>query len=172
MATADEVLEFIAVDGLRSQELARLEPFQRAVFACCCAQRLLHAQDAGGHHPLAQRAVRLAWDLAFGDSTDDPEPVLDELEALGEELDKDALAASFWALATAARGGAETAAWAGQRGTDHAFELLDQSDTSDQPLEVDSIDPIVQREYLAQRSDLDRVSSAESSSSLAELRPH
>ncbi|PKQ24227.1 MAG: hypothetical protein CVT65_03995 [Actinobacteria bacterium HGW-Actinobacteria-5] len=172
MATADEVLEFIAVDGVRSQELARLLPFQRAVFACCCAQRLLDAKDAGGDHPLAQRAVRLAWDLALGDSTEDPEPVLDELEALGEELDQDALAASFYALATAARGGAETAAWAGQRGTDHAFELLDRSDRSYRPLEVDAIDPIVQREYLAQRSDLDRVSSAESSSSLAELRLH
>lgn len=170
VASTDEVLDFIAVDGTRARELDRLKPFQRAVFSCCCAQRLLNESSPGADHPLAKRAVNLAWELVLGAPDDDAKAVLDELEALGDELDQDALAASFYALATAARGGAETAAWAGQIGTDHAFELVSQAEGPYRPLEIDASDPIVDREYQAQRSDLDRVSTAPSPTSLADLR--
>ena len=145
-------------------------PFQRAVFACCCAQRLLKEAGIGEGQSPARLAVDLAWDLILGDPDDDPEAMLDELEALGDELDQDALAASFFALATAARGGAETAGWAGQRGTDHAFEVVSQDVSLYRPLEIDATDPVVQREYQAQRSYLNRVSRAPTPAGLGDLR--
>ncbi len=171
VSSADEVLDFIAIDGTRARELALLQPFQQTVFACCCAQRLIAATGADADHPLARRAVNLAWELVLGDSDEDPEAVLHALAALGDALDQDVLAASLYALATAAGGGAVTAAWAGQRGTDRAFDLVSWArGATFRPLEIDAVDPLVDGEYQAQCSDLNRVSSAPNPAALADMR--
>lgn len=170
MATANEVLSYHPGNGLE-QTLAELTEQQRAVFACCCAQRLLAVPSAGGDHPLAARTVDAAWRVASGERDDEADIILADLDALGDELDQDAIASGYYALKAAMTGEISFAGWAASRGLDHAFELADPDGRVFRPVEVDALEPSIQSEFNAQLLDLDKIKRAATEVDLLALRP-
>jgi hypothetical protein len=141
---------------LTEAQLRELPSRASAAFALLCARRL--ALLAPTRHILAEqaRAVVLASLDPLRDNPD-AESVLRELES-SPELDRDDVAASFFALASLARKDAKSAFWAAQRAYDAADAAAqDTVDFSAFTADVEAVllsHPLVQSELSAQAQDL------------------
>jgi hypothetical protein len=142
---------------LTEARLRKLPIRASASFALICARRL--ALLAPNRHLLAEQAREVALGLLNPQSRGNPdaESVLRQLES-SPELDRDDVAASFYALASVARSDAKAAFWAAQRGYDAADTAA--QDTMEFSVFTEDVEaallshPLVQAELSAQAREL------------------
>lgn len=156
--TVDPAEIFAFADDRMPERVERLPPRDRAAFAVACAARLLR------QHPprlasLAEQAIVAAWLAVDERNTDEGRSLLATLDGLGEELDDDAMAASFYALRAALDADVKDAVWAAERGLDAAFsaaedEVVVGHVVTNEDNEACAATAIVQHEYRRQTHDL------------------